>query len=295
MVGSAEILLAPKPQGLGFWSVRISPKWRDRRQDRGREAVGELREGNLGAYELEGRVAVITGGSSGIGAATAQRLAERGARVVIGFNTGRDRAHALAAMLPGSGHLPLHMPVTDSAAIRAAASEVEARFGRADVLVNSAGTTRAVPHADLEAMDDETFDRILITNVRGPFAVIRAFAPQLRRGGDAVIVNISSLAAVRGNGSSVAYCASKAGLDTMAISLGRVLGPEIRVINISPAGVDTDFVPGRSREGFLRFTAQSPLKTVCQPDDVAMAVLAAVTHLRLMTGTSLLVDGGSHL
>lgn len=101
--------------------------------------------------------------------------------------------------------------------------------------------------------------------------------------------------AVITGGSSVAYCASKAGLDTMAISLGRALGPAIRIINISPAGVDTDFVPGRSREGFLRHVAQSPLKTICQPDDVAMAVVAAVTHLRLVTGTSLQVDGGSHL
>ncbi len=144
-------------------------------------------------------------------------------------------------------------------------------------------------------MDDESFDRILVTNVRGPFAVIRAFAPLLRRGGDAVVINISSFAALRGLGSSVAYCASKAALDTMGKSLARVLAPEIRIIGISPAGVDTDFIPGRTREGFLRHIAQTPLKTICQADDVALAAVAAVTHMRLMTGSTVLVDGGLHL
>ncbi len=257
--------------------------------------MSDLREGNLGPYPLEGRVAVISGGSSGIGAASARRLAERGARIAIGYNSGRDRAEALARSLPGEGHLPLYLPMTDSAAIRAAAAEVEAKLGRADVLVNSAGTTKAVPHNDLDAMDDETFDRILITNVRGPFSTIRAFVPLLKRSGDAVVVNISSLAAMNGLGSSIAYCASKAGMDTMAMSLARVLGPEIRIVGISPAGVDTDFVPGRSRDAVLKQATLSPLKTVCQPDDVALAVVAAVTHLRLTTGSTLLVDGGRKL
>jgi 3-oxoacyl-[acyl-carrier protein] reductase len=254
-----------------------------------------VKDGNLGPYGLTGRVAVISGGSSGIGAASAQRLAEQGATIAIGYNSGRDRAEALAKALPGSGHIPLYMPMTDSAALRAAAAEVEAKLGRADVLVNSAGTTRAVAHADLDAMDDESFDRILVTNVRGPFSTIRAFAPLLRKSGDAVIVNISSLAAVTGLGSSIAYCASKAAMDTMAMSLARVLGPEIRVIGVSPAGVDTGFVPGRGRDAVVKQASLSALKTICQADDVALAVVAAVTHLRLTTGSTLLVDGGRRL
>ncbi|MBU8537237.1 SDR family NAD(P)-dependent oxidoreductase [Falsiroseomonas tokyonensis] len=257
--------------------------------------MSDVNPGALGPYDLAGKVVVITGGSSGIGAASARRLAALGATIAIGYNSGRERAEALAAELPGSGHLPLHLPMADTAAIRAAAAEVETKLGRADVLVNSAGTTRAVPHADLEALDDETFDRILITNVRGPYSTIRAFAPLLKRSGDAVVVNISSLAAVNGLGSSIAYCASKAALDVMGVSLARVLGPEIRVIGISPAAVDTGFVPGRSREAVLKQAALTPLKIVCQADDVALAVVSAVTHLRLTTGTSLLVDGGRHL
>ncbi|WP_431285495.1 SDR family NAD(P)-dependent oxidoreductase [Humitalea sp. 24SJ18S-53] len=257
--------------------------------------MSEFRQGGQGPYSLQGRVAVITGGSSGIGAATARRLAEAGATIAIGYNAGRDRAEALAAELPGTGHLPVHIPMGDSDAIRAAAALVEANFGRADVLVNSAGVTRAVPHADLDALDDATFDNILITNVRGPFATIRAFAPLLRRGGDAVVINISSLSASTGLGSSIAYCASKAAVDTMGMSLARVLGPEIRVISVSPAAVATDFVPGRGRAGVEKQAAATPLKIVAEADDVAMAVLAAVTHLRLSTGTTLVVDSGRHL
>jgi 3-oxoacyl-[acyl-carrier protein] reductase len=191
--------------------------------------------------------------------------------------------------------MALHLPMEDSRALAAAAAEVESRFGRADVLVNSAGTTKAVPHADLDAMDDESFDRILITNVRGPFATIRAFAPLLRRGGDAVIVNVSSLSGSTGLGSSIAYCASKAALDTMGLSLARVLGPEIRVLGVSPAAVNTDFVPGRGRAAVEKQAASTPLKTVAEADDVALAILSAITHLRLSTGTNLIVDGGRHL
>jgi 3-oxoacyl-[acyl-carrier protein] reductase len=152
-----------------------------------------------------------------------------------------------------------------------------------------------VPHANLEALDDELIDRVLVANVRGPFATIRAFAPLMTRGGDAVIINISSVAAISGSGSSIIYGASKAALDTMGKSLARVLGPEIRVIGISPSAVQTGFVPGRSTEAVEKQAAASPLQTVTQADDVAVAILGAVTHFRLTTGSVILVDGGKHL
>jgi 3-oxoacyl-[acyl-carrier protein] reductase len=258
-------------------------------------AEGGLRSGNLGEYRLDGRVAVVTGGSNGIGAATVRRLAAAGAKVAVGYNAGADRAQALVAELPGAGHLALRIPMEDSGAIREAAAEVERAHGAAHVLVNCAGWTRPVPHADLEALDDATFDRVLVTNVRGPFSTIRAFAPLLKRGGDSVVVNISSLAAVGGTGSSIAYAASKAALDTMGIALGRVLGPEIRVIGISPSAVVTGFVPGRGRAGVEKQAAEAPLRVVPEPDDIALSVMATITHLRLTTGTAILVDGGRHL
>lgn len=257
--------------------------------------MNETRPGGQGEYALAGRVAIVCGGSSGIGAATARRLGAAGATVVVGYNSGEDRATALLAELPAGRHLAVRIPMEDSREIAAAAAEIGRQLGRADVLINSAGVTRAIPHADLDGLDDETFDRILRVNVRGPFSVIRAFAPLLRASGDAVVVNISSLSGTTGLGSSIAYCASKAALDTMGLSLARVLGPEIRVIGVSPAAVATDFVPGRGRAAVEKQAASTPLKVVAEADDVALAVMAAITHLRLTTGSTLVVDSGRHL
>lgn len=259
--------------------------------------MSEIRQGGQGPYLLAGRIAVIAGGSGGIGAATARRLAADGARIVIGYNFGVERAEALVAELGGAeaGHIALHLPMNDSNAIQDSAAEVERIFGCVHILVNSAGITKAVPHGDLEGLDDESFDDILITNVRGPFSMIRAFAPLLRNGEDSIIVNVSSISAETGLGSSIAYCASKAALDTMGKSLARVLGPEIRVIGVSPAAVATDFVPGRGREGVEKQAAITPLRRICEPDDVALAIQAAVTHLRATTGSVIQVDGGRHL
>jgi 3-oxoacyl-[acyl-carrier protein] reductase len=198
--------------------------------------------------DLEGKVAVIAGGSGAIGAASAQRLAQGGARIVIGYNSRRDQADAVVKALPGTGHRAIRIPMLETPLIREAAGMVEHAYGRCDVLVNSAGFTRMIPHHDLEALTDDLIDAIFAANVRGPFATIRAFAPLMKRSGDAVIVNISSVAAIVGTGSNIAYGGSKAALDTMALSLARILGPEIRVLTVSPAAVDTAFVPdGRPR------------------------------------------------
>ena len=253
------------------------------------------RPGAQGESDLRGRVAVISGGSSGIGAATARRLAAAGAIVWVGYNEGADRAAALVASLPGAGHQTVHLPMTVSQAIAAAAARVGAAHGKVDVLVNSAAVTRAVKHDDLDALDDALFDQVMITNVRGPFATIRAFRGLLKASGDAVIINISSLAGITGTGSSIAYGASKAALDVMGVSLARVLGPEIRVVGISPSAVATDFVPGRGREIVERAAATAPLRIVTEADDIALAAMGIITTLRQTTGTTILVDAGKHL
>ena len=244
---------------------------------------------------LEGKVAVVTGGSSGIGAASCRQFAAAGARVVVGYNQGLNRAERLIAELSGSGHKPMHLPLEDTAQIRKVAAAVQAEFGRADVLVNSAGFTRMVPHHDLEALDDDLIDQVLTANVRGPFATIRAFAPLLKASGDGVIVNISSGAAQSGTGSSIIYGASKAALNTMSMALARVLGPEIRVVVVAPGMVHTGFVPGRTEEMMAKAALATPLKRAIEARDVALAVMAAITHLTHTTGSIIPVDAGRHL
>jgi 3-oxoacyl-[acyl-carrier protein] reductase len=241
---------------------------------------------------LQGKVAVITGASGAIGAATAIRMAEAGAKIVVGYNNNAAQAEVVAKGLPGSGHRTLRIPMLETALIREAAATVEREYGRCDVLVNSAGFTRMVSHADLEALDDDLIDAIFAANVRGPFATVRAFAPLMKRSGDACIVNISSIAAITGTGSNIAYGASKAALDTMSTSLARVLGPEIRVMTVSPAAVDTAFVPGRTTAMVEKVAATTPLKRVVQADEVALAVMAAVVNLTSTTGWIIPVDGG---
>src|SRR5436189_3935191 len=131
--------------------------------------------------DLTGKVAVITGASSGIGAASAKLFAEAGARVVVGYNRGVERANAVVGGLAGSGHKAMHLPLEDTAQINKVAAAVREEFGRADILVNSAGFTRMVAHSNLDALDDELIDQVLTANVRGPFATIRALVPLLRR------------------------------------------------------------------------------------------------------------------
>lgn len=246
-------------------------------------------------FRLDGKVAVVTGASSGIGRESAKLFAAAGAKVVVGYNRGIERANEVVASLAGSGHKAMHLPLEDTAQIRKVAAAVGEEFGRCDILVNSAGFTRAVPHGDLEALTDELIDQVLTANVRGPFATIRAFAPLLKASGDGVIVNISSGAAQRGSGSSIIYGASKAALDTMSMALARVLGPEIRVVIVAPGMVHTGFVPGRTEEMMAAAAAATPLKRAIEAEDVALAVMASITHLKHTTGSIITVDAGRHL
>jgi len=244
---------------------------------------------------LKDKVAVVAGGSSGIGAATVQMLAAEGANVAICYNKGKDRAQALLGELPKADHGIVQLALEDSASVRRAADEIGKAYGRADVLVNSAGFTRPIPHAQLDALDDALLDAMLIANVRGPFSMIRALVPLLRVGGDGVIVNVSSISAFTGSGSNIGYCASKAALDTMTLSLARALGPQIRVLCVSPAAVATDFVAGRDRAALEKIAQGTPLKRVVEPEDIARTIMACITHLKVSTGAKIIADAGRFL
>jgi 3-oxoacyl-[acyl-carrier protein] reductase len=247
---------------------------------------------------MDGKVVLVVGGAGSIGAVSARKFAELGARIAISHRDVPEEAAAAAKVvqsLPGEGHAALVADVSRTVTLEALRVEIEWRFGRLDVLVNAAGFTKPVPHADLEALDDNLIDRMFEVNWRGQFAAIRTFAPLLKASGDGLIVSISSIAGTNGIGSSIAYCAAKAGIDVMTKSLARVLAPEVRVLAVAPGVVDTSFVPERGADFNTKTAATTPLKRIATADDIASAILACATQLGFATGTTFVVDGGRSL
>ena len=249
----------------------------------------------MGSQPLKGQVALVTGGAGGIGSAICRALADAGATVVITFNSDRARADALAAELPGAGHLVAQASVEDSAALAALAQRIAESPGRLDLLVNNAGITRGVPHHDLDALDDELIDSIFRVNVRGAIGTVRAMRPLLAAGEGGLVVNISSLAGRTGHGSNVAYCASKAALDNVTKSLARALAPQVRVVSVSPGWVEGEYALRMPQALIQEQRDKTPLGRIARPEDVAAAVLAVATTLRFTTGAVIAVDGGRPL
>ena len=241
------------------------------------------------------QVVLVTGGGGGIGSAIARRLAEAGARVVITYNSNAEKAQRALESLAGDGHWAVQASVTDSARMQGLSAEVEEKFGRIDLLVNNAGITIPVAHNDLDGLSDEWIDRIFATNWRGAFATIRAFNALLQAGEGGTVINLSSVAGQTGVGSNVAYCASKAAMDSMTRSLARALAPKVRVLSVSPGWVLGEYAK-RFDPAYLKEQAMgTPLQRLATPEDVADAVWAAHTALTYTTGIIVPVDGGRPL
>ena len=240
---------------------------------------------------LTGRVAVVTGSSSGIGAAIAATLAGLGASVVVNSVSSVTQGRHLAAQLPDATYI--QADVADPAgAAQLVAATVE-RYGRLDIVVNNAGTTAVIPHHDLAAATTVIWERILAVNVLGTWNVIQAAVPHLRSTGEGVILNVTSLAGVRPVGSSIPYAVSKAALNHLTVLLAKALGPEIRVNAVAPGLIDTPWTADWDvvRDA-VRQTA--PLRRSGKPEDVADTCVALI-GARYTTGQVLVVDGGMAL
>lgn len=249
---------------------------------------------------MKGAVAIVTGGGTGIGAAVARRLVARDVRCVVNYASSRDAAEALVAEL-GYMAIAVQADIVEDVACRALAAAAEAAFGRIDFLVNNAGRTKFANHEDLDALDAADFIDIYRLNTIAPFQMVRACAPAMRAHGIGAVVNVASVAGVFGNGSSVAYAASKGALITMTQSLARALAPAIRVNAVAPGYVGTGWFEKRlGEDGFAklnqRIAAATPMALAAGPDDIAGPVAMLLDPaMRAVTGEVLLVDAGAHL
>ena len=251
---------------------------------------------------LRGKVAIVTGSATGIGAAIAQKLAAGGCNVVINYTKSEKEARETVAACEAGGveTILCRADVSADEDCRRMVDDAIKKWGKIDALVNNAGTSKFVDHTDLEGLDKEDFLRIYSVNVVGPYQMVRAVTPHMKKAGQGAIVNVASTAAITGIGSSIAYAASKGALVTMALSLARNLGPEIRVNTVCPGFVQSRWLKGGL--GTERYEAtrayledQAPLEVTATPDTVADAILYFIAGAGITTGETLILDGGFHL
>ena len=251
---------------------------------------------------LEGSVIVVTGSATGLGAATVKRAAAKGANVVINYTKSEAEAMATAGACRelGAEALVCQADVSVDADCRRLASEAVAKWGRIDGLVNNAAASVFASASDLESLSGEDFLRLFSVNVVGAYQMTRAVAPQLKASGQGAIVNVSSISAIKGGGSSIAYAASKGALNTLTISLAQALAPEIRVNAVCPGVFPSRWwAEGlgeeRANSLFAQFVEQVPLKSQGTPDSVAGTVLWLLEGADHITGETLMIDSGMHL
>jgi 3-oxoacyl-[acyl-carrier protein] reductase len=243
----------------------------------------------------KGRVALITGGGTGIGREVALMLAAQGVSSVLNYSRSEKEAAETAELVRarGASCLLYQANVADDGKVRAMIGAVVERLGRLDYVVNAAATTDFVALTDLEGLREESWDRTLAVNVKGVFFVCRAAALPLKQA-QGSIVNIASVAGINGRGSSIAYSASKAAVIAMTKSLAQALAPAVRVNCVAPGPVMTRWQAGRE-DAVKKVALAAPLAKVCGPDDVAKVVVPLLLTAGMMTGQTVVVDGGMSL
>lgn len=248
---------------------------------------------------VEGKAAIVTGGGTGVGRATALDLARRGCHVLVNYSRSRDEAEQTAADVRELGvrGVAVQGDVADDAACRKIVDSAVREFGRLHILVNNAGTTSFIPHDQLEDVKDSDWEKIMSVNVKGPFQCARAAAAAIRAGdGEGEIINVASVAGIAAMGSSIPYCASKAALINMTISLARVLAPKIRVNAVAPGFIAGRWLQaglGAAYDGVMKmYEDKLPLGRVCQPEDVSAAIVSLITGSDTITGQTLTCDSG---
>ena len=248
------------------------------------------------------KVAIITGGSRGVGAATAKLLASKGWNITITCTSSMDDANIVVKECEELGvqAIALTADVSEDNSCVKTAQETINQWGRTDALVNNAGTTKFVfNHADLDGLDADDFLHIYKVNVVGPFQMVRACKEMLLNSENPSVVNISSIAGIKGLGSSLAYASSKGALNTMTKSMARNLGP-IRVNAICPGFIQGDWLRNGMGDDLYNaalenLTNNTPLKLTVTPEQVAEGIYSFIGINKVVTGETMLMDGGHHL
>ena len=252
--------------------------------------------------KLQGAVCIVTGAGTGAGAACAIQLARKGVRVVVNYSRSEKEAKDTVKACEDAGGEAIlcKADVASDAECRALARAALDKWGRVDALVNNAGITKYAAATDLEALSAEDFQRLYAVNAIGPYQMIRACAPAMKKQGAGAVVNISSISGVMGIGSSTAYVASKGALNAMTLALARALAPEIRVNALCPGMIETRWHKDRfDAEGYAKFKQEYekmvPLGKAASPDDIAEAAVWLLEGAGLITGECILLDSGLHL
>ncbi len=241
-----------------------------------------------------GKVAIVTGGATGLGRAISGKLADAGANVAVNHPApDADEASVSVSNIVDAGGAAVAVEADVSNAIQVAAmvQEVVESFGAIDILVNCAGTTVFVDFKDLAGLKESDWDRIFAVNVKGPFLCAQAVVPHMQERGAGVIVTITSGSGLSPGGSSIAYSASKAALEMTNKCMAQALGPQIRVNTVAPGMLATRWGARFGKEGLERRRQSLPLKRLTSVEDVAESVLFAIRNDSL-TGSTILVDAG---